>query len=376
MPYEELDNGASKVQDIDGKMIGSEGDCENDGRRSYSRSEMEALRFENVRDQGRWWEEVYSNYDSDNVEMFDGLWVRNDRKQQQSRNDGQLLSAGKTSKLYGEILAVKDKEDLNVLNVFSATLDCDGNDTDIQEPLDEHEDLNVEYESSSDEYESIHRPAFFVEGEPDFESGPPLDGLEYLRRVRWETARVPKVKVVKLNSSKLSNEQTAYMPNIPEITKCPPNLLPSKDWENAFLTDFSELRQAISEHENYCDKQSVNKVGEGTGKQSDILQHLKSTTPTLTAILGMDAVCRAAALRKIITSLETSSALSREDCVWLFALCAAVDTPLHADTCASLRCLLRKCSGLLAMKMEPDDEVAMLSILVAITGKYFRQLDC
>lgn len=33
-------------------------------------------------------------------------------------------------------------------------------------------------------YHSIQRPAFLVEGEPDFDSGPPEDGLEYLRRVR------------------------------------------------------------------------------------------------------------------------------------------------------------------------------------------------
>lgn len=36
-------------------------------------------------------------------------------------------------------------------------------------------------------YDSIHRPAFFVEGEPNFDSGPPEDGLEYLRRVRYSS---------------------------------------------------------------------------------------------------------------------------------------------------------------------------------------------
>lgn len=60
---------------------------------------------------------------------------------------------------------------------------------------------------------------------------------------RWEAAQIPKVKVAKLNLSKVSNEQTPYMPKIPEITKCPLNLLPSKDWEDVFLANFSELRQ-------------------------------------------------------------------------------------------------------------------------------------
>ena len=44
-----------------------------------------------------------------------------------------------------------------------------------------------EDEETDDEYESIQRAAFKVEGEPDFESGPPEDGLEYLRRVRYSS---------------------------------------------------------------------------------------------------------------------------------------------------------------------------------------------
>jgi gem associated protein 2 len=55
--------------------------------------------------------------------------------------------------------------------------------SEIQEPFDEGED--VEYEDDSDdEYLGILKPAFAVDGEPDLESGEPLDGFEYLRRVR------------------------------------------------------------------------------------------------------------------------------------------------------------------------------------------------
>lgn len=39
-------------------------------------------------------------------------------------------------------------------------------------------------DSDSDGDYSIQKLAFSVEGEPDFDSGPPQDGLEYLRRVR------------------------------------------------------------------------------------------------------------------------------------------------------------------------------------------------
>lgn len=60
--------------------------------------------------------------------------------------------------------------------------------------------------------------------------------------LRWEAAQVPKVSVAKFERSKCSKEQTVYLPNIPEIAKCPEHLLPLKQWEDAFLAEFSELR--------------------------------------------------------------------------------------------------------------------------------------
>lgn len=42
-----------------------------------------------------------------------------------------------------------------------------------------------EDDDTDDDYASIQRPAFMVDGEPNFDSGPPEDGWEYLRRVRY-----------------------------------------------------------------------------------------------------------------------------------------------------------------------------------------------
>lgn len=96
-------------------------------------------------------------------------------------------------------------------------------------------------EDSEDEIESFQPLAFAVEGEPDFESGEPQDGWEYLRRVKWEFARCPKVKVATIDPKKFA-EQTPYMPSIPSVSACSPHLLPTKEWETEFLADFSNLR--------------------------------------------------------------------------------------------------------------------------------------
>lgn len=51
--------------------------------------------------------------------------------------------------------------------------------------------------------------------------------------------------VAKVDRSNFKKEQSVYMPVIPAIAQCPEHLLPSKEWENAFLADFSKLRQVI-----------------------------------------------------------------------------------------------------------------------------------
>ncbi|WJX15535.1 hypothetical protein P8452_05667 [Trifolium repens] len=279
----------------------------------------------------------------------------------------------------------------------------------------------IEDDDSEDDYASIQRPAFQVDGEPNFDSGPPEDGWEYLRRVRWEAHQIPKVKVSKLDRSKLNKEQSPYMPQIPDIAKCPEHLLPLKQWEDVFLVEFSALRENLSclEGSNAIHSGNLqsldsskllgnnfgvmnkdvllfNNMGIGNGdqlsnltaKNEDSIVPLENpglktstdqtsssclTPPTLTAILGMDSVSRVSMLLKRIRLLEPESTITRIECMWLFALCAAVDSPLDADTCAALRSLLRKCASIRAGKAELDDEVVMLNILATISGRYFGQ---
>lgn len=64
--------------------------------------------------------------------------------------------------------------------------------------------------------------------------------------LRWEAAQIPKVRVAKVDRSKFNREQSDYMPKIPEIAKCPEQFLPLKQWEDAFLSEFSKLRLVCS----------------------------------------------------------------------------------------------------------------------------------
>lgn len=128
----------------------------------------------------------------------------------------------------------------------------------------------------------------------------------------------------------------------------------------------------FSEHDS-SDEPSISggpKISSKPGSSTE-----SQTEPTLTMLRNMDSVARAATLRNYIDMIQSMDSLSRNNGLWLFALCVAVDTPLDAETCASLRSLLRKCATILATKSEMDDEVVMLNILMAISGRYFGQYE-
>ncbi|XP_030470339.1 uncharacterized protein LOC115688604 [Syzygium oleosum] len=380
--------------------------------RRYSREEMEALRFVNISEQRKFWREIYNglgpvareyaNLASSKHQAQSTLSYHCQRPSLGRAQDPGILGEA-CKKQVGIVLENTEDSETNFMNLDPACgQNICGEDGDIIEEGGEEDS------DDSDEYfASIQRPAFLVEGEPNFDAGPPEDGLEFLKRVRWEAAQIPNVKVAKLDQSKFHKEQSSYMPVIPEIAKCPEHLMPLKQWEDAFLADFSMLRRALSsvettgaeilgeqrslikvaeeysvQHpksdasENFSGCQTAREVDEAVPNPSrKSLGSEKSEDPTLSAILGMDSVARVSMLRKRINSVDAASLLSRNDCLWLFALCAAVDTPLDADTSASLRSLLRKCASLRTQKAELDDEVIMLNILATISGRYFGQSD-
>ncbi|XWS22268.1 hypothetical protein CRYUN_Cryun29cG0019600 [Craigia yunnanensis] len=392
----------------------------------YSRKELEALRFAKVVEQRNLWRDVYNGLATDVIREYEDLGSWKHQKNISLSSDTRhgigrkaespaTLREDYSENVDSELEYMEDNETENIYPLGLTST----HDVGIEDALIDVEEEYIEDDNSDEDYTSILRPAFMVKGEPDFDSGPPEDGLEYLRRVRWEAAQIPKIKIAKPVRIKLNKEQSVYMPQIPEIAKCPEHLLPLKQWEEAFLADFSQLRLTLSYLEDPSAEISC-KLPKFTVQENDLCQlpesvviekfnnlatsevHSDQTSlsnatdsvillshqnpctktsvsdtrgdyPTLSAIKKMDSVARVSMLRKRICSVEPMASMSRSNCVWLFALCAAVDTPLDADICASLRSLLRKCANLRAGKSEVDDEAVMLNILATISGRYFGQ---
>ncbi|XP_030509644.2 uncharacterized protein LOC115724493 [Cannabis sativa] len=394
-------------------------------KKIYSREVMEALRFVNAKEKRKLWKSVLNGLDPVVQKEYINL--------ASSKNHKKTGKKEESPPILNNIPEAHSKDKGNGL----LSLERSGSDAACSSVVgdgDNHPIVEGDYsedDDSDEDYASIQRPAFAVQGEPNFDSGPPEDGLEYLRRVRWEAARIPKIRVAKLDRSKLNKEQSEYMPKIPEIAKCPEQLLPMKQWEDSFLDDFSQLRLDLSHLEDsrdivseICPQQqsggiilaSFEKcrtkvqpdqshdclssentdellsnlsttVVDGDDDDNNVSSESEKSTPKsvvnencnnyplLSVILKMDSVARVAMLKRRISSFGGTNTFLREDCLWLFALCAVIDTPLDADSSASLRSLLRKSANLLAGKSEVDDEVVMLNILATISGRYFGQLE-
>ncbi|KVH90908.1 Survival motor neuron interacting protein 1 [Cynara cardunculus var. scolymus] len=349
-------------------------DCDRRGDRArvrYIREDMEALRYSRMDDQKKKWIEVYCGLGSVVAKEYDGLGGSvHDEEENYVNFDPRPLFASKKGNELDNVGG--EMQNTNQVDHVSGV-----NGNDLDGSLGGEED-DYEDEDSDSELFSIQRPAFLVTGEPDFDSGPPQDGLEYLRRVR----------------DAFNKEQTVYMPNIPEIAACPEHIMPSKEWEDALSRDESSVstfsskiepiplaqsifESVVQENLDFCQTDDgTNTIQENLDFcQTEDQKTANCDWPSLRTILEMEPVARVTMLRKRITSVETVSSLSRNECAWLFALCAAIDTPLDADTSASLRCLLRKCATLRAQKSGLDDEVIMLNILVTISGQYFGQAE-
>ncbi|CDY14841.1 BnaC04g48380D [Brassica napus] len=312
----------------------------NELRIMYSLSQMKSMRYANMGNQKKLWCDVYARLLPDLVNEYEGLVVS--------------LKNQKNSKSNMRESGIGTKEVIDDLT--------------LEEVGEE------EYSEENDDYNSILKPAFAVDGEPDFESGPPEDGFEYLRRVRWEAKRVPNVKVAKIDESKyITKEQSVYMPQIPEIPKCPEHLLPLKEWEDSLLSDFSHLRSVLDE--TMPSNQSIEDV------LMEIFNKRLHTVPDesfgglVSDIQGMDSVTQVSRLKKRIVLVEKESRLERSDCKWVVALCASVETPLDGDTCACLRAFLRKCASLRALEVEDEQVIIMANMLITIAGRYFGQMN-
>jgi len=267
----------------------------------------------------------------------------------------------------------------------------------------------------------IHQ-ALPVDGEPDWSLAEPDTAEEYLRRVRYETARCPKVVRVEydeesspdptttsaaaaggsgISSHSSSRGRRAVLPEVECIAEGPDWAKPNKDWVVQFVGDFQQLRREVMEryetgeyaadvvpHMN--DVQAWDRLCFGAAAEHEA--HASGVAAAaangagaeLTCmndgifanLMALDQVSVSDLLQHHITQLlevhPQSLPLIRAQ--WLFALAARLEKPLHPDLSAGFRALLRHCSKLRSgLQRQEDPLLPQLNVLIVVAGAYFGQ---
>ncbi|ETN17391.1 hypothetical protein PPTG_05204 [Phytophthora nicotianae INRA-310] len=103
---------------------------------------------------------------------------------------------------------------------------------------------------------------------------------------------------------------------------------------------------------------------------------LSATPPHLRLLLQFDQVLTRRLLDYHAAWLsEEMTPLSRARAVWIYALLARLDKPVHASVAATIRQILRRCWTLRSeLEAPPEIQLKSLNILIVIAGDFFGQL--
>uniref|UniRef100_M4C4K0 Gem-associated protein 2 n=1 Tax=Hyaloperonospora arabidopsidis (strain Emoy2) TaxID=559515 RepID=M4C4K0_HYAAE len=228
---------------------------------------------------------------------------------------------------------------------------------------------------------------------------PPQDVQEYLWRVRLEAEAIPDFVVASdVDPRQFDAQQTRNMPTLQSfgVKSTATDRIPDDWWTRDLLADFAELRQLIARWESIGPPRTeTNRAGNGSNesvrtnvpKMSDedgwvLFFFGKSgfetlaTPPHLRLLLQFDQVLTRKLLDYHAAWLsEEMTSLSRARAVWMYALMARLDKPVHAAVAATIRQILRRC-WTLRCELETPSEVQLksLNVLIVITGDFFGQL--
>jgi len=242
-------------------------------------------------------------------------------------------------------------------------------------------------DSSDDDGVGLRRQVLAVDGEPDYSSGPPMDGFEYLRRVAYEAKQTPNIMRAKnleadALASPLNTKHEAAFRDEEEELAAPSWARADREWAQRTIGEFSDLRVQISRMLAIPElvKTTSGVYPSNRDKRSWESLSADVSEPPLGAILALDAVTCAHLLRHVSKKIHQSdfSAVSQDRIIqllrWFHALSARVDQPLDADTTAALRSAMKGIArARLLTKSKSDVLIPHLNLAMSIGGGYFKQ---
>lgn len=236
--------------------------------------------------------------------------------------------------------------------------------------------------------EFLHKALYVEETDEDidFETAPST-GQEYLRRVMVESRKCDAVVVADMTGKKLKAQTVLYTTDS-GCPAAPPGFLPSEEWEKFQVSEFSSIRNQMTQYlakqkqQGIKIKPSITLPSGDKEKEWSILcfgnpddKECSGTPPMLPIILSLNQFMVETLLEYNVQWLEETS-FSQQRGQWLYALLAKLEKPLKPEMCSLIRTLARLCSTFRANLASAEDPLLpQLNLFICLVGRYFDQTD-
>eukprot|EP01095_Lingulamoeba_sp_RSL-Kostka_P003078 TRINITY_DN1399_c0_g2_i1.p1 TRINITY_DN1399_c0_g2~~TRINITY_DN1399_c0_g2_i1.p1 ORF type:complete len:287 (+),score=79.55 TRINITY_DN1399_c0_g2_i1:79-939(+) len=266
------------------------------------------------------------------------------------------------------------------------------------------------------DYKEIGTVAFPISDEIIISEGPPQDGESYLQQVRLEARNYPNVfiadpKKIKFKNNGNSNsnnnnnndsmidegeEDDSFLDNLPEdyrnliqrrdekVNECPEEYIPTKEWENKVLNDFTETRTQFEE--TLKDISNNNKdLSELKSKlpfRADLQawklfclgnKNRSGTLPSFDVLKLLDYLTKNSLFEANVDWIENDT-INEHQSKWLYALLCTIEYPLSPEVSSALHELYvkaLKCRLCIHSVEEPI--LPHLNIIITVISSYFNQ---
>ncbi|RZF46759.1 hypothetical protein LSTR_LSTR002622 [Laodelphax striatellus] len=234
-------------------------------------------------------------------------------------------------------------------------------------------------------------------------NSPPMDGIEYLRRVQYESRSYPVVCVAppdkQFRSIRIDDcAGPSYLPPNQKVASCDKSFLPTIDWQNQQVADFSDVRHIIAIRRE-CEKEEGRCIYDGKvlpekyseeawfkicvrdpnapePTPSDGIKQKTYLEPSVSVLLELSQDFLSSLLEffvEWITKKKTSVLCLGK---WIYSILACLEIPLLPEMCASLRELSRLAAVERAqLQVDKNNNAKKLNLIICLVGRYFNQLD-
>eukprot|EP01138_Halocafeteria_seosinensis_P006306 gb/GECG01006447.1/.p1 GENE.gb/GECG01006447.1/~~gb/GECG01006447.1/.p1 ORF type:complete len:304 (+),score=41.66 gb/GECG01006447.1/:1-912(+) len=237
---------------------------------------------------------------------------------------------------------------------------------------------------------------------------PPMTAEEYLMQVRQEANAIPDIMVSQDVDERTFDQrrQTGYLPAMGSIVECDREFLPTEEWRDNMLAEFSDLRvymsQASIDEEHTRKRQAVASInlpplsnwnswyyfftGSVLSTESETEVNSEENNiegihphPPMVGLLArkFDQAKTSKLIMKASQHVEENpEKWTVSFLLWIFGLLAKIEKPLHSSVSSSLRTLLRWISKVrkdLASSDPTCAEYAATNVVYYVIADYFRQ---